>query len=300
MDVAERAARGGLRPEASRSAQDGAWAPGEDRADPVAILEAPGGLAAFPQPAPIRDGRMSACATSGLLRRAAAVMSADLAGTPVSGLRVQACGDAHLSNFGACAAPHRRLVLSIFNDFPATPLLLVGVGRQAARRQLPRDRRARERARSAKSGRGDPCSTAVRTYREAMRAFASRPTSKSGIPPRRRGGDGGDRSRRPKAANRSQGSREGTSRQPQGPEEATEVVDGELRIRSELLLLVPGGEELVGAEQVVIGSHPAGVRARRSRALDPSHVSARRLRDVLHRPQGGRVWSVGTRAGSVC
>ena len=49
-------------------------------------------------------------------RGAAAVMAADLATTPVSGLRVQACGDAHLSNFGAFAAPDRRLVFDL-NDF---------------------------------------------------------------------------------------------------------------------------------------------------------------------------------------
>ena len=49
-------------------------------------------------------------------RGAAAVMAADLAATPVSGLRVQACGDAHLSNFGAFAAPDRRLVFDL-NDF---------------------------------------------------------------------------------------------------------------------------------------------------------------------------------------
>ena len=43
-------------------------------------------------------------------RGAALPMAADLAGTPASGLRVQLCGDAHLSNFGAFASPERRLV----------------------------------------------------------------------------------------------------------------------------------------------------------------------------------------------
>jgi uncharacterized protein (DUF2252 family) len=46
-------------------------------------------------------------------------MAADLAGTPASGLRVQLCGDAHLSNFGAFASPERRLVFDV-NDFDET------------------------------------------------------------------------------------------------------------------------------------------------------------------------------------
>jgi uncharacterized protein (DUF2252 family) len=46
-------------------------------------------------------------------------MAEDLAGTPVSGLRVQACGDAHLLNFGVFATPERRLVFDV-NDFDET------------------------------------------------------------------------------------------------------------------------------------------------------------------------------------
>jgi uncharacterized protein (DUF2252 family) len=52
-------------------------------------------------------------------RGAAAVMAEDLAHTPVSGLRVQACGDAHLVNFGVFATPERRLVFDV-NDFDET------------------------------------------------------------------------------------------------------------------------------------------------------------------------------------
>ena len=64
---------------------------------------------------PIRYGRMAVSPFT-FYRGAAAVMAADLAGTPTSGLRVQACGDAHLSNFGVFAAPDRRLVFDL-NDF---------------------------------------------------------------------------------------------------------------------------------------------------------------------------------------
>jgi uncharacterized protein (DUF2252 family) len=67
---------------------------------------------------PIRYGRMLASAFT-FYRGAAAIMAADLARTPTSGLEVQLCGDAHLSNFGAFAAPDRRLVFDC-NDFDET------------------------------------------------------------------------------------------------------------------------------------------------------------------------------------
>ena len=67
-------------------------------------------------------------------RGAALPMAADLATTPVSGLAVQACGDAHLSNFGVFGSAERRLVFDV-NDFDETLPGPVGVGRQAAGRQ---------------------------------------------------------------------------------------------------------------------------------------------------------------------
>lgn len=60
----------------------------------------------------------------------AAVMAADLAATPVSGIVVQACGDAHISNFGGSAAPDRRLVFGP-NNFDETLPGSLGIGRQA-------------------------------------------------------------------------------------------------------------------------------------------------------------------------
>jgi uncharacterized protein (DUF2252 family) len=52
-------------------------------------------------------------------RGAAAIMAADLAHTPPTGIRVQVCGDAHLMNFGAFATPERRVIFDI-NDFDET------------------------------------------------------------------------------------------------------------------------------------------------------------------------------------
>jgi uncharacterized protein (DUF2252 family) len=71
-----------------------------------------------PELVPIRHGRMLVSPFT-FYRGAALPMAADLAGTPISGLRVQLCGDAHLSNFGAFASPERRLVFDV-NDFDET------------------------------------------------------------------------------------------------------------------------------------------------------------------------------------
>src|SRR4051794_7749150 len=114
MDAPERAAAGrAARSEARRSSHAG-WEPASDREDPVAILERQA-QTRVPELVPIRYGRMAASPFA-FYRGAAAVMAADLAKTSVSGLRVQACGDAHLSNFGAFAAPDRRLLFDL-NDF---------------------------------------------------------------------------------------------------------------------------------------------------------------------------------------
>jgi uncharacterized protein (DUF2252 family) len=85
--------------------------------DPLAIL---GGQdeSRVPELVPIRYGRMLASPFA-FFRGAAAVMAADLAGTPATEFTVQLCGDAHLSNFGVFAAPDRRLVFDC-NDFDET------------------------------------------------------------------------------------------------------------------------------------------------------------------------------------
>jgi uncharacterized protein (DUF2252 family) len=93
------------------------WEPPPDRPDPIAILEEQA-RTRVPDLVPIRYGRMVASAFA-YFRGAAAPMAWDLAHTPTSGIRVQACGDAHLLNFGMFAAPDRRLVFDV-NDFDET------------------------------------------------------------------------------------------------------------------------------------------------------------------------------------
>jgi uncharacterized protein (DUF2252 family) len=93
------------------------WEPQPDRPDPVAILEEQA-RSRVPDLVPIRYGRMIASPFA-YFRGAAAPMAWDLAHTPTTDIRVQACGDAHLLNFGMFAAPDRRLVFDV-NDFDET------------------------------------------------------------------------------------------------------------------------------------------------------------------------------------
>jgi uncharacterized protein (DUF2252 family) len=88
-----------------------------DRSDPIELLERQA-RTRVPELVPIRYGRMLASPFA-FYRGAAAIMTEDLASSPQSGLEVQCCGDAHLSNFGVFASPDRRLVFDL-NDFDET------------------------------------------------------------------------------------------------------------------------------------------------------------------------------------
>lgn len=110
--------------ERGRSARDavprsdhGDWVPDPHRRDPVEILMEQA-TSRVQDLLPIRYGRMLASPFT-FYRGAAAVMAADLSTTPNSGIAVQACGDAHIANFGGFAAPDRKLVFGP-NDFDET------------------------------------------------------------------------------------------------------------------------------------------------------------------------------------
>jgi hypothetical protein len=114
---AERVAKGkAARVEVPRSTH-AAWEPQPDRPSPVELLEQQA-QTRVPELVPIRYGRMLVSPFT-FYRGAAYLMASDLSALPKTSLRVQLCGDAHLSNFGAFAAPDRRLVFSI-NDFDET------------------------------------------------------------------------------------------------------------------------------------------------------------------------------------
>ncbi len=117
LSVAERVARGkAARAEVPRSSH-ATFEPAPHRADPVKVLERQA-KTRVPELVPIRYGRMLVSPFT-FYRGAAAIMAADLAATPRSGLTVQCCGDAHLSNFGVFASPERRLMFDV-NDFDET------------------------------------------------------------------------------------------------------------------------------------------------------------------------------------
>ena len=117
LTVDQRVARGrAARREVPRS-EHGRWEPAPDRPDPVALLDEQAATR-VPELVPIRYGRMLVSPFT-FYRGAAAIMAADLAGTPASGITVQLCGDAHLSNFGVFGTPERQLIFDI-NDFDET------------------------------------------------------------------------------------------------------------------------------------------------------------------------------------
>src|SRR6188472_2742024 len=143
------------------------WEPAAGRPDPVEVLQdqARDRVAEL---LPIRYGRMADSAFA-FYRGAAAVMAWDLAQSPNTGLGVQLCGDAHLSNFGGFAAPDRQLVFDL-NDFDET---LPGpfewdVKRLATSFEIA----GRELGFKASEGRS-AVAAAAGEYREEMRRLAS-------------------------------------------------------------------------------------------------------------------------------
>ena len=163
----ERAAAGKAAREKVPRSSHGEWRPAARRRDPVKVLDDQA-KSRVPELVPIRYGRMLVSPFT-FYRGAAAIMAMDLAKTPVSGLRVQACGDAHLSNFGLFAAPDRSLVMDV-NDFDET---LPGpwewdVKRLAASFAIA----GRDRDFTPNETQTAVLGT-VRSYREAMREFAA-------------------------------------------------------------------------------------------------------------------------------
>lgn len=154
-----------LRERVKREAQ-ASFSRDQDKVDPIAILQA-GDVGRIGYLVPIRYGRMLQSPFT-FYRGSAAVMAADLAGTPSVGLRLQACGDCHLMNFGGFATPERNILLDI-NDFDETLPApwewdikrLVASFVLAARSNGFRDSDAR-----------DTAVACARSYREHMREYS--------------------------------------------------------------------------------------------------------------------------------
>ena len=167
LTPAERAARGKAARAAVPRDSHAVFDPPSDRPDPLALLEEQA-KTRVPELVPIRWGRMMVSPFT-YYRGAALPMASDLATTPASGLTVQACGDAHLSNFGIFGSAERRLMFDV-NDFDET---LPGpwewdVKRLAASLEVA----GRDNGYPAKQRRDIVVAAAAR-YRMAMREFAS-------------------------------------------------------------------------------------------------------------------------------
>jgi uncharacterized protein (DUF2252 family) len=117
LSVDERVARGKTARTAAPRRSHGTWAPAAGRPDPVELIESQS-VDRVPELVPIRHGRMLVSPFT-FFRGAALLMAADLESTPRSGINVQLCGDAHLSNFGVFGSPERKLLFDI-NDFDET------------------------------------------------------------------------------------------------------------------------------------------------------------------------------------
>ncbi|HEU5213765.1 MAG TPA: DUF2252 domain-containing protein [Gaiellaceae bacterium] len=164
---AEREARGkAARAEVPRSSH-AAFEPAAGRPDPVELLEEQA-ESRVPELVPIRYGRMLVSPFA-FYRGGALIMASDLAAAPRSGLTVQLCGDAHLSNFGAFGSPERRLVFDI-NDFDET---LPGPWEWDVKRLVASFAVAGRENGLSEADRRTVVLAAVRAYREAMRTFAS-------------------------------------------------------------------------------------------------------------------------------
>ena len=146
------------------------WKPATDRPDPVALLEQQN-RTREPDLVPVRHGRMMVSPFT-FYRGAARIMAADLAPTPVAGLDVQLCGDAHLSNFGAFASPERRLLFDL-NDFDET---LPGPFEYDVKRMAASFTIAARNNGFSKADTRAATMASARAYREAMDEFAQMQT----------------------------------------------------------------------------------------------------------------------------
>ena len=291
----ERAARGkAARAEIPRSTQGEIAFP--ERRDPVALLEEQA-VSRVPELVPIRYGRMLVSPFA-FYRGGALIMAADLANTPNSGLRVQLCGDAHLSNFGMFGSPERDLVFDI-NDFDETAPgpWEWDVKRLAASFAIG----GRENGFSDKERRTVVLDT-VRAYREAMAAFAGMRNLEvwySALPVEqalREFTAGVD----PKRLKKQQAdiAKSRTKDSMDAFEKLTHLVDGEPRIISDPPLIVPIDELIpTEAERDAFETEIRGlIRGyRRTLETDRRHlIEEFRYVDMARKVVG--VGSVGTRA----
>jgi uncharacterized protein (DUF2252 family) len=295
LSPADRAARGKAARAAVPRESHAGFEPGPHRPDPVSLLEQQA-QSRVQELIPIRYGRMLASAFS-YFRGAALPMTADLAATPRTGLLVQACGDAHLSNFGLFASPERKLVFDV-NDFDESlpgpwewDVKRLAASLEVATRDNGFSRQDRTRIVMA----------AVGKYREAMREFAGQGNlavwyAHADVERVMRDYQDQIRNRQRKLMDKMIAkARTRDSRQELG--KLTRVVDGRLRIIADPPLVVPLSDLL--PEQLE-GADPAGqlrtLIGKYARTLQPDRralLEQYEFADMARKVVG--VGSVGTR-----
>lgn len=267
--------------------------PGE-RADPLLLL-ARQDAGRVPELLPIRYGRMAASPLA-YFRGAALPAAADLAATPRTGMVVQACGDAHLTNFGLFASPERRLVFDLVDFDETLPAPWEwDVKRLAASFEIT----ARENAHPA-AQRRRVVLAAVEAYRQAMHDFAGRTALEvfhahadaetlRALAAHRLGPAG--RRRFDRTLTRARGHDEAAALR-----RFTEMHDGRLRIAARPPLVVPVSRLAGDGDPVTLEERLRAVLARYRRTLGPERralLDRYRLADVARKVVG--VGSVGTR-----
>lgn len=295
LSLDERAAAGkAARAEVGRSVH-GEWEAAADRADPVELLEAQG-RTRVPELVPLRYGRMLVSPFT-FYRGAAYLMASDLAGEPRTGLSVQLCGDAHLSNFGVFAAPDRRLVFSV-NDFDET---LPGPFEWDVKRLVASFEVAgRDRGFAADRRRAVNLA-AARAYREAMRGFAAMPTmdlwySRLDVDDLAEywSGQASDKQRKRFERNMAKAQAKDSLR---ALDKLTHVVDGERRIVSDPPLIIPVEDTVPEDEHHRIDEYfHALIRSYRRTLSGDRRRLLERFRYVHAARKVVGVGSVGTRA----
>src|SRR6266567_2717618 len=295
MTPAERAARGKEARAALQRDSHAVFDPPPGRPDPISLLEEQA-KSRVPELVPIRRGRMMVSPFT-FYRGAALPMAADLATTSVSGLAVQACGDAHLSNFGIFGSAERRLVFDV-NDFDET---LPGpwewdVKRLAASLEV------------AGRGNGFPArarreivTAAVAGYRRAMRGFAAMTNlevwyARADVDQLR--AQFGSRLKAPQRKAVDKGLAKARTRDSmQEVARLTRLVDGRPRIISDPPLLVPAADLLPGRGELAgLTAQLTGLIAGYRRTLETDRrflLEQFELADMARKVVG--VGSVGTR-----
>ena len=288
MTPQERRVRGkAARAEVPRESH-GQWQPPPDRPDPVNLL-ASQGATRVPDLVPVRYGRMMETPFT-YYRGAALPMASDLATTPATGLIVQACGDAHLSNFGIFGSPERKLVFDV-NDFDETlPAPWEwDVKRLAASLEVA----ARENGFSDKDRRKIVVASA-RRYREVMRQLAGEGNlgvwyTQVNMDDFRARWDGLLKDRQRKALDKGL-AKARTRDSMQELRKLTRIEDGRPRIVPEPPVIVPLRDllgELAGAVDIEKELKESHRQVPADAAAGPPGA-ARAVRVHRHRPQGGR------------